>query len=216
MKKDCVFLIGAGNHAKIILSALGECGMCCSGIYDDNKELWGSTVWGIPVLGAISEMPDEAETMAVIAIGSNEARKKIASRFEKVCWPIVVHPQTSIHSSVRIGEGTVIMPGAIVLADTVIGKHCIINTSAAVNQDSDIGDFCHIGMRCAVADGVKIGEGSFVGMVAVIIPHIRIEENVMVGAGGVVIRNLDKDGRYVGNPVSRILLPVLKEESTKF
>ena len=210
MNKERIYVIGAGNHAKVILSVLEACGMCCAGIYDDNLSLKGSTLWCVPILGPISEMPDTPETMAVIAIGSNSARREIAAGFKNVCWPALVHPQSAVHSSVRIGEGTVVLPGSIILADSIIGKHSIINTSSVINQDTVIGDFCHIGMKSAIANGVKIEDGSFIGMGAVIIPHITIESNVTVGAGGVVIRNLDKDGCYVGNPVSRILLPVIK------
>lgn len=38
-KKEKVFLIGAGDHAKVVLSTLEACGVECAGIYDDNPEL---------------------------------------------------------------------------------------------------------------------------------------------------------------------------------
>ena len=67
MKNESVYIIGAGNHAKIVLSTLKACGMCCCGIYDDDKNLWGKTLWSIPILGPVSDMPDSEETMEILS-----------------------------------------------------------------------------------------------------------------------------------------------------
>ncbi len=211
MKNEPVYIIGAGNHAKIVLSTLKACGMCCCGIYDDDKNLWGKTLWSIPILGLVSDMPDSEETMAIIAISSNRVRKEIASKFKNVCWPVLVHPQTCVDSSVHIGQGTVIFPGALILADTKIGAHTIINTAAVINQDALIGNFCHIAPSCTIGNSVKISDGAFVGMGATVIPYISLHENVTVGAGATVIKDLEQGGMYVGNPARRIMQPVLEK-----
>ena len=41
-RKENVFLIGAGDHAKVVLSTLEACHIGCAGIYDDNPALWGN------------------------------------------------------------------------------------------------------------------------------------------------------------------------------
>ncbi len=84
-RKENVFLIGAGDHAKVVLSTLEACNIGCAGIYDDNPKLWGKSLWCIPILGPVSDMPDTPETMAIIAIGSNEVRRRMAARFKNVC-----------------------------------------------------------------------------------------------------------------------------------
>lgn len=209
MKKESLYIVGAGDHAKMVLSTLEASGMCCCGIYDDNEKLWGKTLWNVPITGPVSALPDEEDTLAVIAISSNSVRKKIAAQFKKVCWPVIVHPKTCVDSSVRIGEGTVIFPGSLILPDTKIGSHTIINTAAVVNQDVKIGDFCHIAPGCAIGNSVTIADESFVGMGAILIPYVVLHEKVTVGAGATVIKDLESGGMYVGNPARRIMQPVL-------
>ena len=134
MKKESLYVIGAGNHAKIVLSTLEASGMECAGIYDDDASLHGKCLWNVPILGPISALADTPGTMAVIAISDNDIRKEIASRFENICWPVLVHPQTCVHSSVHLREGTVVFPGALILADTKIGAHTIINIVRVVRN----------------------------------------------------------------------------------
>ena len=163
-RKENVFLIGAGDHAKVVLSTLEACHIGCAGIYDDNPALWGKSLWCIPILGPVSEMPDTPETMAVIAIGSNEVRRRMAARFKNVCWPALVHPLGIVNSSVRLGEGTMIFAGCIVESDAVIGKHTIVNSACFIGHDTNIGSFCHIGARSALGNNVSVGDDVFIGM----------------------------------------------------
>ena len=148
-RKENVFLIGAGDHAKVVLSTLEACNIGCAGIYDDNPKLWGKSLWCIPILGPVSDMPDTPETMAIIAIGSNEVRRRMAARFKNVCWPALVHPLGIVNSSVRLGEGTIIFAGCIVESDAVIGKHTIVNSACFIGHDTHVGSFCHLGARSA-------------------------------------------------------------------
>ena len=174
-KKEKVFLIGAGDHAKVVLSTLEACGVECAGIYDDNPELWGRTLWCLPIIGAVSEMPDTPETMAVIAIGSNTARRTIRERFKEVCWPVFVHPQGIVHSSVRIGEGTVVFAGCIIESDAEIGKQCIINSGCFIGHDSKIGDFCQMAPKSAIADSVMLGSGVFLGLGSMAVSYTHLD-----------------------------------------
>ncbi|MCE5202490.1 MAG: acetyltransferase [Synergistaceae bacterium] len=211
MSRDSVYMIGAGDHAKVVMTTLEACKIRCAGIYDDDENLWGKELWCVPILGPTSDMPDEPGNMAVIAIGSNRVRREISKKFSNICWPVIVHPLTDVHSSVRLGYGTIVFAGTIIQADTTVGNHSIVNASVLIDHDCTIGDYCHILPRACIADGVSVGDGSFIGMGAVVIPHTHISTNVTVGAGSTVIRDLDPDGTFVGTPARRILRSVISE-----
>ncbi|MEG1603658.1 MAG: acetyltransferase [Cloacibacillus sp.] len=210
--QDKVFLIGAGDHAKVVLSTLEACGVECAGIYDDDPELAGKTLWCIPILGPVSAMPDTADTMAVIAIGANEARKEIASRFKNVCWPVFVHPLGIVHSSIRIGKGSVVFAGCLIESDAVIGDHCIVESTCFVGHDAKVGSFSHLGPKSGIANNCEVGPGAFIGMGAIIRPYVKISENVTVGMGSTVVKNLPPNGTYVGTPARRIMTPVVETD----
>ena len=199
-----IYLIGAGGHAKVILALLEAQGRKCLGIYDDNEQLHGTTLLGVPVIGAVREMSDRCDISAVIAIGDNAVRKRIAESFRNICWATLVHPHSWVHSSVKIEEGSVVFAGAVIQPDTHIGKHTIINTSASVDHDCRIGDFCHIAPGCHLAGGVTVGDNTFVGIGTGIIPSIELAPGSVIGAGASVIRNTYVSGTYVGVPANRI------------
>ena len=210
-RKENVFLIGAGDHAKVVLSTLEACHIGCAGIYDDNPALWGKSLWCIPILGPVSEMPDTPETMAVIAIGSNEVRRRMAARFKNVCWPALVHPLGIVNSSVRLGEGTMIFAGCIVESDAVIGKHTIVNSACFIGHDTTVGSFCHLGARSALGNNVSVGDDVFIGMGAMVKPYVNIGCDVLVGMGSSVLKDLLVGGTYVGTPARKIMPLVIKE-----
>lgn len=195
-----IYLIGAGGHAKVILSLLAEEGRKCLGIYDDDEKLWGTTLWDVPINGPVEELPDKRELSAVVAIGGNDVRRRISKMFKNIYWETLIHPHSWVHSSVVIGAGTVIFAGAVIQPDTVIGLHTIINTCASVDHDCRIGDFCHIAPGCRIAGGVSIGESTFIGIGASIVPYVSVAPNSVVGAGAAVTANIYESGVYVGIP----------------
>ena len=199
-----IYLIGAGGHAKVILALLEAQGRKCLGIYDDNEQHHGTTLLGVPVIGAVKEIPDRCDILAIIAIGDNAVRKRIAESFRNIRWATLVHPHSWVHCSVKIDEGSVIFAGAVIQPDTHIGKHTIINTSASVDHDCRIGDFCHIAPGCHLAGGVHINNLTFIGVGSAVIPNISIASNTVVGAGASVVNDVIYSGTYIGVPAREI------------
>ena len=205
MATDPVYIIGAGGHAKVVIAALHANSIACAGVFDDDRSLWGKKILDIPILGAVEELRDVSSILAVNAIGNNSTRRAISERFRNINWLTVIHPNTWIHSSVKIGCGTVVFAGSVLQPDTIIGQHSIINTSVSVDHDCVIGDFCHIAPGCHIAGGVKIGNEVFLGIATAVIPCVSIVSNTVIGAGATVIKNIDAKGVYVGTPANKIL-----------
>ncbi|MBD5295927.1 MAG: acetyltransferase [Bacteroides sp.] len=191
-------IFGASGHAKVIADIIRASGDMVGEVFDDlpeDKIIDGRKVY--------SPKEKDVEGPMIIAIGSNKIRRLLAERYE-VDYAKALHPNTSISSSVEIGNGSVVMAGVVIEADTLIGKHCIINTSSSINHECRVGDFVHISPNATLCGGVEVGEGSWVGAGAVVIQGIRIGKNCMVGAGAVVIRDVPDGTMVVGNPGRRI------------
>lgn len=192
-----MILFGASGHAKVILEILEEAGHSSFILWDDAAK---QPLWGIPVEQPDAQLFPEFPQM-IVSIGVNRIRRKVAARFEgKVSFATAVHPKTAISKRVIVGEGTVIMAGVTVNADTQIGQHCIINTNASVDHDCVIGDFVHISPNSSLCGGVTIGEGSHIGAGSTVIPGIRIGRWCTIGAGAVIIRDVPDGTTVVGNP----------------
>src|SRR4051812_48699521 len=199
-----IWILGAGGHAKVVIEAIREAGgFDIAGVLDDNVSRHGTTLRGVPIVDAMTAdaIARHGVKNAVIAIGDNRTRAKLAERFDGlVTWQTIIHPRAIVDASSALGEGTVVCAGAVVQAETAVGKHAILNTASSVDHDCAVGDFAHIAPGCHIAGGVKIGDGVLVGIGSSIIPGCSIERWSIVGAGAVVVGNLPEKCVATGVP----------------
>lgn len=199
-----VIVIGAGGHGKVIADIVRSCGDTVIGFLDDSPNPPAS-VCGIPVLGGTKDYVNYPDARFVIAIGNGTVRRQVAQRLSDVNWYTAIHPGAIVSPmGTSIGEGTVIMAGAVVNPCAVIGKHCIINTRAGVDHDNQIGDYTHISVGATLAGTVTVGDTVWVGAGAVVSNNLSICDGCMIGAGAVVVRSINEPGTYVGVPARRI------------
>ncbi len=194
-----LYLYGASGHAKVLLEIAEMNGHVIGGLVDANPAI--TALLGHPVT---QSMPaeDYAGNTFVISIGNNQIRRRIAESPELAgkYFEILVHPHSVISPAADLGEGTVVMAGAVINPSVRVGRHCIINTMASVDHDCELEDYVHISPGSALAGSVHVGEGTHIGIGASVIPGIRIGRWCTVGAGAVVIRDVPDGATVVGNP----------------
>ena len=187
MKK--IIIIGSGGHAKvvadIILAREKELNedLKIIGFLDDNfKNLKYDNIFNIPILGDLNNIDNFSKNedyFFIIAIGSNEVRKKISEKY-------------------------VIMANVVINPNSTIGKHCILNTSSVIEHDNKLGDYVHISPNTTLCGGVNIEDNSWIGAGSVVRQQIHIGKDVLVGANSVVVKNIEDDCIVVGNPAKKI------------
>lgn len=204
---------GAGGHAKVVIEILRSMHEYeIAGLLETRKELWGTSVLGVKVLGDDSMMADLKQSgidhafIGVGTVGDAEARRQLYEKVSGFGFQIVpaIHVAAIVSSSARIGDGPTIMAGAIVNADAMLGNNVIVNTGAIVEHDCVIGDHVHIATGARLAGGVHVGQGSHIGIGAVVRQEIRIGEGAIVGAGAVVVKDVPAFKTVVGVP-ARVL-----------
>lgn len=190
-------ILGASGHAKVILDILLLSGGQPEGIWDDDPEL--QAFCGMPVLGTVDAFAALQTGPAIIAVGNNKIRKRIAQKLN-CAMGLAIHPQSALAPSVHPGEGTVVMANASINADAKIGRHVIVNTNASIDHDCSISDFVHVSPQAGLAGNVQVGMGAHIGIGAVIIQGIKIGAWAVVGAGAVIINDVPDYAVVVGNP----------------
>ena len=202
-----VVIIGAGGHAKVIADIIKKSGDTIVGFLDDNKKIGEHIILNYKVIGnladRISISKSNPDYEFIIAIGDNKKRKEISQLF-KLKFYTAIHPSVQIGLDVEIQEGTVIMANACINSSAKIGKHCIINTGAIIEHDNIIEDFVHISPNVALGGTVKIGKSTHVGIGSTIKNNITICENCKIGVGAVVVKDIEKEGTYIGVPAERM------------
>lgn len=186
------------------MSTLHAAGLRVRGIFDDDVAKLGLDILGAKVIGRTDDALTQKTGSFVLAVGSNEIRKKLAIHLAGLEWVNAIHPWSSIHSTARLGAGTVVCAGAVVQPGVTIGDHCIVNTGATVDHDCKVGDYAHLAPGVHLAGCVKINDGAFLGISACAIPGVRIGEWARVAAGSVVTKDILPFAVVAGVPAREI------------
>jgi len=198
-----IYIFGGGGHAKVVMDVLishyGE--DCINGIFDDDPVKKNTKFYKSKIIGTVESIDFQISNI-IIAIGNNQIRKeksKILQKFIKK-YIIGIHSSAIVSSTSKIGEGTIIMPGVIMNADSIIKNHCILNTNSIIEHDCIVNNYVHIAPGVVLTGGVEIGELTFVGANSTILPGVKIGGNCKIGAGSVVRKNVPNNSLVYGNP----------------
>ena len=207
MKKNSLYIIGAGGHGKVVADAALLMDQWQSIAFLDDHKI-GQDILGLKVVGGSQDYhaldPNDAEF--IVAIGDNATREQIENQIKIDGYRLatVIHPSAVIGREVSIGEGTVIFAQVVVNPSTAIGKGCILNTACSVDHDNHIGNFVHLSPGVRLAGTVSVGERTWLGINATVINNCSIASDAVIGASTVCIGNIKESGTYVGNPAKKI------------
>jgi len=188
----------------VVISALRAAGLEVDAVYDDDPANWGREVMGVKIVGPIAGIDPLKLRPAVIAVGDNRARKRIAEALSGAEWITVVHPSTCIDPSVRLGSGSVVAACAGIQPEVVIGQHCIVNSMSGVGHECNLSDFVHVAGGATLGGGVHLGEGVLVGLGCLVVPRVSVGCWSVIAAGSVVTKNLRGNVFAAGAPARQI------------
>jgi len=207
--KDIV-VFGSGGHAKVIIDIIEKQGAFkIIGLIDKFKDK-DDTVFGYQIIGEEEDFPEISKNIygGIIAIGDNWVRYKVASHIKAIVpnfkFITAIHPFTAIARGVKMGDGSVVMAGAILNSESSIGEHCIINTMASIDHDNSIGDFVTIAPNVTIGGNVRIGDYSAISLGANVIHGRGIGEHTVIGAGSTVIKDIPSYVVAFGTPAKVI------------
>tara|TARA_Y100000814_G_scaffold80883_1_gene53237 strand:- start:359 stop:1039 length:681 start_codon:yes stop_codon:yes gene_type:complete len=212
MKK--IVLIGAGGHARVLIDTLSadKTAEVC-GILDNNRDLWGIDIHGIPVIGGDDFLPkvgSQGATHFVIAIGGAKQAALRLKLYEIALQhgltpASVQHPSAIISPRIKVGEGVQALAQCVINTGVTLQENSIVNTSAIIEHDCFIEAHAHIAPRACLAGGVRVGEGTHIGLGSIVKENITIGKQVVVGAGAVVLNNVPAHSVVVGVPAKPIV-----------
>lgn len=192
-------IIGASGHGKVVADIAALNAYTNIIFADDNKDI--RICAGYTVVADSRHAP---EGDLFVAIGNARFRKDLMRLYRNRALPVLIHPTAVIARNVEIGEGSVVMAGAVINPGVRIGKGCIINTSSSIDHDCVIKDYVHISVGANLSGTVTVGEGAWIGAGATISNNVDICPNVTIGAGAVVIKDIGESGTYIGVPAKKM------------
>ncbi len=195
-----IILVGAGGHTRACVDVIEVEGRFhIAGLIEKEKSADEESL-GIPIIGTDQDLENLRGKFnnAFITVGqikSAEIRIRLFNILKKLNYilPVIMSTKAYISQNATIGEGTIVMHGAIVNANAIIGRNCIINNGALVEHDAVVGDHCHISTGAIINGGVSVGEGSFIGSGVITKQGIVINNHCIIGAGVVLKHDVDSN-----------------------
>jgi len=209
-------ILGAGGGGKVYLDNLRSCPEAGTveviGFIDDNPDLQGRQVLGIPVLGSYTQLPELASRHNIegILVAYSERLMRLREERFNQCRELglkpinIIHPSSVIAPSVSIGEGVLIGRGVLIELEVKIGDNCSIWRGSTIGEDSVLEENVWLTAGVNLAAHVTVGKNTMVGTGANVIPRCHIGRDVIVGAGAVVIRDVPEGVTVVGVPAKII------------
>ncbi|MBC2837734.1 acetyltransferase [Robiginitalea sp. SC105] len=207
-----ILIFGASGHGSVVLDIIESQGQYKPIGFLDTYKRKGPKKNGYEILGNTKDLPYLIEKFniygGIVAIGDNWIRQAMVNRIKKVIpefrFVSAVHPTANIGKDVRIGNGSVIMPGVIVNANSVIGRHCILNTLSSLGHDGQMADFSSLAPRVGVGGNFQLGYCSAISIGTNVIENVSIEMHTVVGAGSLVINDIPGYKVAYGSPAKII------------
>jgi sugar O-acyltransferase (sialic acid O-acetyltransferase NeuD family) len=207
-----VVIFGArrDGSAKVLLDIIDCAGECeVVAFLDDNAEMWGQTLDGLPIVGgraAFGRLREEGVAGIAFAVGDNRARERLLEEARAAgLKPVTaVHPEAVVARGVTLGEGVWIAAGSILIPGKSVGEGVVINTGATVDHDCRIASYANISPGTHLSGRTIIERYASLGTGSITLPDARIGEGATVGAGAVVLKDVAAGTTVIGVPARRL------------
>lgn len=204
-----IVLLGAGGHAKVLLSLLRAIGANVLGVCDPALAAASVTSWrGVKVLGGdeVLDQLDATQVGLVSGVGRLLGSSRRQDMFVSLTargfhFPALVHPAAWVDTSVQLGDGVQVMAGVVIQADTTIGVNSIINTGAKIDHDCIIGCHVHVAPAAVLCGAVSVACEAFIGAGSTITQGVSVGKFGIVGAGATLVKDLPAGHVVMSAPV---------------
>lgn len=144
----------------------------------------------------------------IIAIGyqqMNNLRKKIYKLLVDSGYKLGVWiSNNAVVYSEKIGEGTMVLPHAMIGPGCELGKCNFIASSVVLSHDNVVGDYNFVSTNAVLGGGAKINNNCFLGLNCTIKNSIEIADASLIGSATNVLKSTEPFGVYVGNPARKL------------
>ena len=212
-----IAVYGAGGFAREIAWLVQSCNeeskqyeVVC--FVDDNEELYGTLINGIPVMSLEDTYFQYPGAKIVTAVGAPKTRLKLVENavLAGFQFETIIHPRVERSEWVEIGLGTVICAGNILTVNITLGQHVQINLDCTIGHDVKMDDYTTLAPGVHVSGWVHFGKRVYVGTGAVIIngskeKPLLIGNDAVIGAGACVTKSVPANTTVVGVPAKALV-----------
>lgn len=197
-----ILLLAASGLARETLASIRHTGdHTVVGLLDDNPQLHGTHIGGVPVLGGLEQARQRTEQLLICA-GKGTARAAIAERlgFDAERYATHVHSSAVLDESVSVGRGSIVLAGCVATCDVTVGEHVVLMPQVILTHDDVVEDFATLAAGATLAGRVTVGRGAYLGTNCTVREDARIGDGAVLGMGAVLLNELPAGQVWAGNP----------------
>lgn len=163
------------------------------GVVADDEFVENDTFMGLPCvkLSQIEQRFDSGKVVVIIAMGYhdlNRSRQQMFCKIKSTGYKVetYLHQDAKIHTSKLIGEGSIVLPGAVLEPYCSVGSNSMIWCNTTVAHHSSVGDNCWLASGCVVSGSAKVRDNAFIGVNSTIVNEVEVSELNIVGANALI------------------------------
>jgi sugar O-acyltransferase (sialic acid O-acetyltransferase NeuD family) len=191
------------------------------GLLDDAPALHGTSIDGVPVLGALELARDHPEADLVFGIGSHPTRLLRHKIIERLGLPderflTIVSPSAKVYPSTRIGPGCIVHSGVVLANDVVLDGFNVVTFGAIIGPYVHLRRYSMVTTSSILLSHVDVGQAAFVGVGSCVQDGIHIGAGALIGMASAVYRDVPRGAVVMGNPARvayRVRVPADLPES---
>jgi sugar O-acyltransferase (sialic acid O-acetyltransferase NeuD family) len=180
------------------------------GFLDDEDNLHGQIINGLPVLGGIDLLQNFTDLNVLIGISDPKLKisiiKKIKEINKSINFPNILHPSVSVNdNNIKFGVGNIICQFCLFTTNIEIGDFNTFNTRVTLGHDVKIGNFNSFNPNVQISGNVNIGSLNFFAVNSVIIQGITVGNDNFIGACSLVIKKIKDSTKVFGIPAKKFI-----------
>jgi len=161
----------------------------------DDEFLPASDVVDIPGFGmsSITERLPPRNHIVIMAAGYgnvNKVRESLFQRLKEQGYQIetYIHPDAHVHTEHPLGEGCVVLPGAVVEPGARIASNTMVWCNATIAHDSYVAENCWIASGSVISGQAAVGRNTFIGVNATVVNNVVVSEFNIIGGGALITK----------------------------
>lgn len=121
----------------------------------------------------------------------NRAREAMFIRLKAMGYSVetYIHPDARVHTRHPLGEGCVVLPGAVVEPQARLGANTMVWSNVTLAHHSSVDDHCWVAAGTVVSGQAKVLHHSFLGVGCTVVNGVTVGEFNIVGAGALITRD---------------------------
>lgn len=203
MSASGLLIVGAGGHAQACIDVVERSGAFLEIGFIGMAQEVGRDVFGHAVIGTDEDLSALVVRFpeALVGIGQIRSAAPRMAAYERLLahgfvLPTIISPLAMVSRHAEIGEGSIVMNGALIGPGVRIGRNCIVNSGALIEHGCRVEDHCHISTHAVLNGEVQVGAGSFVGSASVVKERVVIGRGCLVGMGSRLRKDLADGSLY--------------------